>query len=263
MLSCGVRAFDWRPFLQEDGTVYMHHANKIIKTPMTEAMDDILSWTAKNNNGAFDFVMLGITACISFNNSHQNSACRTAVDQILKKRNITVVSNNTLRTMTAADAAERGKLPSGGSMLACHNCWEMHYNKSINCAGFGGNEKQTHEIIKKKESWSYTCYSDSSTKSYPLNRMWSYLNQVSVDGPPRDGRLYSAQALWQESVGDITVGTLHGSSLLKDESKSQLNSLLIDRITTNKWNASKINMVEINNVCDGGVALKKVLDNLV
>jgi len=74
--------------------------------------------------------------------------------------------------------------------------------------------------------------------------------------------LYTAQALWQETAEAIAVGTLHLSSLLKDESKSQLNSLLVERITSGVWNVSKINMVEINNVCDGGVALKKVLDAL-
>jgi hypothetical protein len=49
---------------------------------------------------------------------------------------------------------------------------------------------------------------------------------------------------------------------LKDESKSQLNLLLKDRITSGLWNVTRVGLVEINNVCDGGVALKKVLDGL-
>ena len=90
----------------------------------------------------------------------------------------------------------------------------------------------------------------------------STANVSVLIGPPSDGSLYTAQALWEETAESIAVGTLHFSSLLKDESKSQLNSLLVERITSGVWNVSKINMVEINNVCDGGVALKQVLDAL-
>ena len=105
----------------------------------------------------------------------------------------------------------------------------------------------------------YTCYADSSTKAFPLNRMWSYIDGVVADGPPADGSLYSVQCIWQETTNSVIVGELHGSTLLDDEKSSQLNALLASRIKSGQFNISRINLVEVNNVCDGGPALLAAL----
>jgi len=67
------------------------------------------------------------------------------------------------------------------------------------------------------------------------------------------------QALWEESTDSVVVGELHGSTLLDDERRSGLNGLLAERVTSGVWDVSRINMVEVNNVCDGGNALLSAL----
>lgn len=55
----------------------------------------------------------------------------------------------------------------------------------------------------------------------------------------------------------VIVGTVEGSSLLLDESRSQLNRLVTDKITSNAW--EHVSFIEINNVCDGGPQLWEAL----
>ncbi|KAK3252162.1 hypothetical protein CYMTET_38529 [Cymbomonas tetramitiformis] len=103
----------------------------------------------------------------------------------------------------------------------------------------------------------YTCYTDSSTKELPVNRMMAYLQKVADEGPPADGRLYTYQALWQEDASSVVLGILHGSSLLEDEERSGLNSLVTAQVLRGSY--PSINFMEVNNVCDGGLDLLAAL----
>ena len=58
----------------------------------------------------------------------------------------------------------------------------------------------------------------------------------------------------------VIVGTLEGSSLLLDESRSQLNKLITSKIKANAW--EHVSFVEINNVCDGGPELWQALKSM-
>jgi hypothetical protein len=105
---------------------------------------------------------------------------------------------------------------------------------------------------------SYCCYQNCSTKAFPVNRMTSYIDSTAKAGP-KDGRMYTIQALWQESASSVTVGELYASSLLLDEKRSGLNALVTERIKSKVMPTDKLGMVEVNNVCDGGPALLAAL----
>lgn len=64
----------------------------------------------------------------------------------------------------------------------------------------------------------------------------------------------------QYFVAGVIVGTLEGSSLLLDESRSQLNKLITSKIKANAW--EHVSFVEINNVCDGGPELWQALKSM-
>ena len=53
LLNCGARAFDWRPFLQPDGTIYAYHGDITIKHAMEKSLDEMIGWANANQNGAF------------------------------------------------------------------------------------------------------------------------------------------------------------------------------------------------------------------
>ena len=90
--------------------------------------------------------------------------------------------------------------------------------------------------------------------------MWNYI-QTTIAEPPVP-TLSTLQVLWQETPASVIIGELHGSTLLDDESRSNLNHLFLERAESKMVNLSKANFVEINNVCNGGNEIKAFLDNL-
>jgi len=272
-LNCGARAFDWRPSVQSDGTVKMHHGDITVDHPMADSLDEMVSWCAANGTDPADLVVLGITDC-------EGTDCVEAVTKLLKARNIPHISDcSQLNNVTVSDAFTHSGLPGGGAILAIFNCWEEHYDPSVACSGFGSTEEATpgaHELLGRaavaqatakahnlqnqtEESATYSCYSDSSSRDFPVNRMVKYINSTAQGGPPTDGQLYTVQCLWQESASSITVGELHGSTLLDDESRSGLNLMVTDLIKKKEIDTSRLNMIEVNNVCNNGLELLAAL----
>lgn len=239
LMDCGIRAFDWRPQINSDGSIIMHHGGVKINHPMSDALDAMVAW-ANNHTAVEDIVILYVTDTAGGDQSN--------VISLLASKNITSIANcSDLKGLTVADAAERGQIPGGGAILAVPGCLVSNYDPSVACSGFGDG------------SIEYTCYADSSSKSFPLNRMWAYLDKVASAGPPADGSLFTSQGIWQESTDSVIVGETHLSSLLLDETRSQLNSLLAQRMASGVWNVSRAGIVEINNACDGGVQLLEAL----
>ena len=143
------------------------------------------------------------------------------------------------------------------SILAIFDCWSEHYEPAVTCSGYQDllpsqhmphaspaetkpflSHSELQHAVQSAHNISaggsvpdvYTCYNDSSTKEFPLERMWSYLDNVTLAGPPSDGRLYTAQGIWQESATTVIIGEAEGSTLLLDETRSGLNALLTARI---------------------------------
>ena len=68
------------------------------------------------------------------------------------------------------------------------------------------------------------------------------------------------QAHWQYNAAAIAAGVLHGSSILEDESRAQVNSKVADAVLCApcppsggvfKYN----NLIEVDNVCDASPKL--------
>ena len=250
LLNCGARSFDWRP-LMDKGSLVMHHGSIKVNHAMSDALNDMVKW-ASAHPSVEDTVFLMITDC-------SGDGCDDAVASALSSRNITYINDcSELKNLMVADAHQRGKLPSGGSILAIHDCWVSYYESSVACSGYGDTANAaaaaaaatTGETLEGKSF--YTCYSDSSSKSFPLNRMWSYVDNTTASGPPIDGRMWTLQTLWEETAASVAIGELHGSTLLDDEKRSSLNALVTARIKSGDIDASRINFIEVNNVCDGG-----------
>jgi hypothetical protein len=89
--------------------------------------------------------------------------------------------------------------------------------------------------------------------------MFAYLDAVSAGFPNStaatsgSGQLWQMQALWQESPASVVLGAAARSTLLDDELRSGLNSKLAEAVAAGRW--SHVNLLEVNNVCDGGPAL--------
>ena len=67
-------------------------------------------------------------------------------------------------------------------------------------------------------------------------------------------------AHWQSTAESIAIGTLHNSSLLLDESRSNMNGWMAEAIT--KRTFQHLNIVEVDNVCDNGIAIYNAIKAL-
>jgi hypothetical protein len=70
----------------------------------------------------------------------------------------------------------------------------------------------------------------------------------------------SLQAHWQSTVGSITIGTLHNSSLLLDEQRSGVNQWVAQSIREGRF--KHLNIVEVDNVCDGGLDILDAINSI-
>lgn len=114
----------------------------------------------------------------------------------------------------------------------------------------GGSVSSAHGV--------YRCYDGDASADIPLGRMFAYLDGVSAGFPNStagsgSGQLWQMQALWQETPASVVLGTLARSTLLQDEARSGLNAKVADAVSAGRWR--HINLLEVNNVCDGGPAL--------
>ena len=71
--------------------------------------------------------------------------------------------------------------------------------------------------------------------------------------------MFAVQVLWQETPASIIVSGLHKSNIILDETRSELNHIIATKIMNGEINISRINLLEINNVCDGGQALMQAI----
>lgn len=60
---------------------------------------------------------------------------------------------------------------------------------------------------------------------------------------PATGKLWMAQAHWQYSATSVAEGVLHNSSILLDESKSEINHMLVHNISNYAF--PFVNIVEV------------------
>lgn len=266
MLNCGARAFDFRAKM-DDGKLIFHHGPISVPHAVSDALDEIVDWANVNAKTAEEIVLVHAFTC-------EGDGCAAALADAFAQRNITYITDcGELKGLTLQGAASRAKLPGGGLVLAVKDCLVDHYQSEVACSGYLSGDttalgKEAAQVraeaaVAEVEAGGlpsfYTCYADSSSNSYPLERMFSYLNNVSKAAAPSSGYLYSHQALWQETEASVAIGVTQLSSLLKDEERAKLNALLTERVTSGQWDVSTANLVELNNVCDGGPALLAAL----
>lgn len=240
-LNCGTRAFDWRPKVNNKGDLVMHHGAVEVGHAMADAAKEMVEWAAANSADE-DLILLAVTDC-------EGADCYAKAQAVLTDAGVPthIVDCSALQGMTLGKALELSKLPGGGHLLPIYDCVDGNYHPEVTCSGYTNQDKSEF----------YTCYTDSKHKDFPVQRMFDHLDKVSQAGAPSTGRAWSMQALWQESADSVVIGTLHGSSLLKDEERSQLNSQITAAVKSGRF--PNINLLEVNNVCDGGSELLAAL----
>eukprot|EP00049_Salpingoeca_infusionum_P001303 m.47215 g.47215 ORF g.47215 m.47215 type:complete len:331 (-) comp10964_c0_seq1:2066-3058(-) len=233
-LNCGARAFDFRPKVAANGSVILHHGGVDVDILARNVLSEVVAWASANQT---DLVLVYVSHCDGDN-------CQNLSMRVFESVGIPYIAScDELANFTYGDALSLSALPSGGHVLGVFGCVDEAYDPSVECYAKVNGKVQV-------------CYKPE-TGDAPFTKFWSYMNVTTAQKPPLDGTLSMLQAHWQSSTFSVEQGILHGSSLLLDESRSQV----INRVTTalqQGW-GSTINLLEVNHVCDGGEALRVAL----
>lgn len=230
------RAFDFRAKVNH-GKLTFHHGAIGINHEVSDGLQEIVSW-ANQHPSVEDLVLIYVSHC-------EGHGCDDAVADALAKANITRIADcSQVMSLSVGEAAEKGRLKGGGSVLALDGCVDENYNSTLACSGFDGLK-------------AYQCWKTSSTRDIPFQRLIKSLEQFASASPDSFSNLQMLQAHWQETADAIVIGEAHFSSIIKDEERSGLNRFMAQAIHNGTF--SHINLFEVDNVCDGGQDLLQAL----
>jgi len=285
-LNCGARAFDSRPKVDKEGVLVWHHGPITVNHTFSASIEEVVSWCSQN---PAELVVMTIWDC-------EGVDCMNKVTATLEAAGVSPVTEcETFVNLTVGEARRISLLPTGGHLLAViapatpggeDACSYSNYLPTNACSGV--NESCISSLLTPQSSMLdviavgklisahnsslcdhnlesdkiYRCYDGDSTALFPINRMFEYLDNTSSSfstpsSAALNGQLWQMQALWQESSASVVLGTLARSSLIDDEARSSLNMKIAEAVSQGRW--KYINLLEVNNVCDGGLALANAL----
>lgn len=228
LLDCGARALDLRTKVDaRSGQVVMHHGAIEVNTTLENSLDDVASWSAKHPG---ELVLL-------YFSHFADSAARKMSKEVLLARKIEMYDEDT----TDFNQLTYDQARTQGPVVAVFDSVVENFDKSIVC-----------------ETLEYRCDS-SKTQHIPFQRLNAYLDKTSASNRHVTASLSMLQAHWQSNAETISLGVLRGSSILKQVEGSRVNDRVADEIRAKRF--PHINLLEVDNVCDGGLKILKALQD--
>lgn len=290
LLDCGVRAFDWRPSLQ-DGLLGFAHGPIFINHSMHAAAAEVVMWAQNHSAEEEDaLVLLVVADCNS-------DACFTAANAAFGDVGIPFLTGSDgcakAGDLTLSAAMSAAALPGGGHALAIVNCPlapETTYDDTRSCSGFlpladgmrdgilacsaahSGDVHAMRSCVERVAGCdgpcpdipgTYACYTDGTGRnaSYAFNRLRDWLTQTSAVAPPsapgQRGLLLQLQGCWAQNDVSTVLSFLYNSSLLDDDARANFNRgpLLQWISAAAPRTMQNIGLLGINAACDGGPEL--------
>jgi len=232
LLDCGARALDVRPYLQNNGKLILHHGAVEFNAELSTALKHVVEW-ADAHEGTF--VLLEISHCDGDMDNAQEK-CLNKTQEAVSQLGMKYVKCPATLDISLGEALHTYALPGGGSAMAIFsNCIYENWNQSIQCYGTG-----------------YDCTTESGLAT-PLDRMWNYMASTTEEPHEGESLLWKTQAHWQTSTLSIAKGEAMGSCIVWDESHSNLNKRVADRIRAGHFR--HFNILQVDNVCNHGPEL--------
>jgi len=235
LLDCGARALDIRPYLKSNGKLIFHHGDVMFDAEFSTALKDVVEW-ADAREGTF--VLLAIQNCHG-DGDNGGEECQKEVEKAVTQVGMKYLKCPAKLDISLGEAMHTYALPGGGSVVAVfQNCIYSNYDKSIECYGDG-----------------YDCTTDSG-RATPFDQLWQYMAKHSntTGEPHKDvALLWMTQAHWQYSTESIVRGTATRSCIIWDETDSNVNKRVADRIRAGHFR--HFNILEVDNVCNHGPEL--------
>jgi hypothetical protein len=280
-LDDGARALDLRPKLWRNGTVVFHHGAITVPVNFRAALEDVVRWCAAHPTEIVLLVtshysfgkaahMTGTTDDMvddnmvdddddgsSYYQGNQNSAMVSALQSIYDDHGVRYVSCSDVYGWTVATLQENAALANGGGILLALD--GQNYYGGASCA------KENYVSSQVVTCW--TNHTSCQKSSLPYELLQDYIlasanNDATDDthtlGPPTNLYRYplnEIQALWQVSTQSAATGVAHFSSILRDNTASQLHVHLVDLIHRETMPGS-LSLLAVDNVALHGNAVR-------
>jgi hypothetical protein len=259
-LNDGARALDLRPKLLNNGTIIMQHGFVNIPVTLEQLVNDTIRWC---NENADELVLLfhnNIAYEFSNVTNDGGQAAVAAFSEVYGKLGVTYVECSEVYGLTVQETMELSQLPSGGYLLAL----DRHDFYGSMC---GKMNWISDQLVTCYPNGTLPCTNNNSPvfdqlKDYMLASANNEPTDSNALGPPASLDYYPfnvIQALWQIDTQSAATGIAHVSSLIDDNTKSQLNALLVGMVHEGQFDA--ISLFAVDHVRLNGNALLSVLRN--
>ena len=258
-LNDGARALDVRPKLLQNGTVVTHHGVITIPVTLEALVSDAIRWCTENP----DELVLIFHLNMAYENATPSvDTTVAALSGVYNALGVPYVECGDVYGLTVEETMEVAALSSGGYLVAM----DHHDAYASSCA---------------KSNWisslTVTCYPSNNTvpctkpnsptfddlKNYALASANNEPSDSKYElGPPESLDVYpfnNIQALWQVDTHSAALGVAHLSSIIDDNTKSNINALIVEWVYNREFDAMSLLMVD--HVRLNGNALLSVLRN--
>jgi len=293
-LECGARAFDVRPGPIYDSELVMHHGNVVMHKPLKTALQEIVSWLHTTPE-EFVWVYVTDyedqyrdtlrSTLASINLSMTDMTCTELVTQpvqsVIEKHALATGGSLLLFSDCIVDSYDPSiecygygstldGVSSAPSLLSHPELRGAVEDKPLTSPpkksistitqttiAQGAHTTTTRTNVKEGinsdlnvSSGFYSCYGEK--KDIPLEQLKRYMRRHA--GIPDIGNLTMIQGHRQYSIESIAIGQYMGSSIGMDEHLSGVNQMIVGDIRSGAM--PHINILEVDNVCDGGNDLR-------
>jgi hypothetical protein len=263
-LNDGARALDVRPKLLHNGTVVLQHGAITIPVSLERLVMDALKWCTENPDELVLIFHSNMAYEFSNVTNDGGESALTALSQVYETLGVPYVECGDVYGLTVEETMELAVLPNNGGYLLALDRHDFY-------SSFCGKMNWVKDQL-------VTCYPNGTlpctNKNSPVfDELREYIlasanNQPSDDfntlGPPASLDTYpfnEIQALWQVDGHSAAMGISKLSSLIDDNTKSQINAKLVDMIyEQGEFQAtSTISLLAVDHVRLNGNALLSVL----
>ncbi|GBG34794.1 Hypothetical Protein FCC1311_008381 [Hondaea fermentalgiana] len=230
LLDCGARALDVRSELH-GGRIIMHHGAIPVPTTLETGIDDVMRWSKANPDELVYLYM-----------SHDKNHIDANITDILKRAGVAILSCGESQSIAFEDALKRGPV------IATLGCMQENYDPAVLCEEVEGPCWRA-EYLKSRFARLVKYFNATLQQAGHFNRDNENVNTAS---------LWMLQAHWQYDAAAIALGTLEGSTVIKDNTKSGMNDFVAKFLRALPA-VHKLNIVELDNVCVAGAEIRTLL----
>ena len=275
-LQDGARAFDVRPKFLANGTVVFHHGAITVPVTLEQVLSDVTRWALENPD---ELVLLfHFRPAFETGMSVEKDTAVVTLSQVYKTMGVPYLSCRDVYGLSVGETMELAVMSSGGHVLAMDHqdqylssCVKMNYlaDQIVTCYPQSSSTSSSVETRNSNSIQSNIPPCIKPIISPTLGYLKAYV-KASANNEPSDSSnqlgppvsletypFFAIQALWQVDTYSAASGLAHLSSLLDDNTKSQLNARVVDWIYEGAF--QNISLMMVDHVQLNGNAILSVL----